>query len=98
VRAARDRRAGHSERVVAFANLKGRGKREGRRRSSVRGSMSKADMETTVEDQEALDLAADWSDISQGLRKDLGQQLHSQWIKPVQLGSFCKETGTLDLF
>ena len=60
--------------------------------------MSKADMETTVEDLEALDLAADWADISQGLRKDLGQQLHSQWIKPVQLGSFCKETGTLDLF
>lgn len=51
-----------------------------------------------IEDQEALDLAADWADISQGLRKDLGQQLHSQWIKPIQLGSFCKETGTLDLF
>ncbi|MCB2080222.1 MAG: chromosomal replication initiator protein DnaA, partial [Novosphingobium sp.] len=51
-----------------------------------------------IEDQEALDLAADWSDISQGLRKDLGQQLHSQWIKPIQLGTFCKETGTLDLF
>ncbi|MXO65096.1 chromosomal replication initiator protein DnaA [Altericroceibacterium endophyticum] len=49
-------------------------------------------------DQEALDLAADWADISQGLRKDLGHQLHSQWIKPIQLGSFCKETGTLDLF
>src|SRR6478752_2076146 len=50
------------------------------------------------EDQEALDLAADWADISQGLRKDLGQQLHSQWIRPIQVGSFCKETGTLDLF
>ena len=49
------------------------------------------------DEQEAMDLAADWSDISQGLRKDLGQQLHSQWIKPVQLGGFCKETGTLDL-
>ena len=55
-------------------------------------------MEPRIEDQEALDLAADWADISQGLRKDLGQQLHSQWIKPIQLGSFCKETGTLDLF
>jgi len=53
---------------------------------------------TSIEDQEALDLAADWSDISQGLRKDLGQQLHSQWIRPIQLGGFCKETGTLDLF
>jgi chromosomal replication initiator protein len=50
------------------------------------------------EEREALDFAADWADISQGLRKDLGQQLHSQWIKPIQLGTFCKETGTLDLF
>ena len=61
-------------------------------------SASKNGGEIAVEDQEALDLAADWSDISQGLRKDLGQQLHSQWIRPIQLGSFCKETGTLDLF
>ena len=51
-----------------------------------------------LEEQDALDLAADWSDISTGLRKDLGQQLFGQWIKPIQLGSFCKETGTLDLF
>ena len=50
------------------------------------------------EDQEAVNLAADWADISQGLRKDLGQQLHSQWIKPIQLGSFCQETGNLDLY
>ncbi|MCB2074375.1 MAG: chromosomal replication initiator protein DnaA [Novosphingobium sp.] len=50
------------------------------------------------EDREALDLAADWADISQGLRKDLGHQLHSQWIKPIQLGTICKESGTLDLF
>ncbi|MCK9543152.1 MAG: chromosomal replication initiator protein DnaA [Novosphingobium sp.] len=50
------------------------------------------------DDHEALDLAADWADISQGLRKDLGQQLFSQWIRPIQLGHFCKETGTLDLF
>jgi chromosomal replication initiator protein len=54
--------------------------------------------ENIVEDAEAVNLAADWADISQGLRKDLGQQLHSQWIKPIQLGTFCKETGTLDLF
>ena len=59
---------------------------------------SNADDDRMREEQEALDLAADWSDISQGLRKDLGQQLHSQWIKPIQLGSFCKETGTLDLY
>ena len=41
---------------------------------------------------------SDWADISQGLRKDLGHQLHSQWIKPIQLGMLCKETGTLDLY
>lgn len=51
-----------------------------------------------MEEQEALDLAADWADISRGLRKDLGNQLYSQWIKPIQLGSLCKQTGTLDLF
>lgn len=51
-----------------------------------------------MEDLEAVNLAADWADISQGLRKDLGHQLHSQWIKPIQLGGFCEDTGTLDLF
>jgi chromosomal replication initiator protein len=51
-----------------------------------------------MEDRDAVDLAADWADISQGLRKDLGQQLFSQWIRPIQVGSFCKETGTLHLF
>lgn len=50
------------------------------------------------EDQEAVNLAADWADISQGLRKDLGHQAHSQWIKPIQPGNYCKETGTLDLY
>jgi chromosomal replication initiator protein len=62
------------------------------------GMKNREGSEGMLQDQEALDLAADWADISQGLRKDLGQQLHSQWIKPIQLGSFCKETGTLDLF
>jgi chromosomal replication initiator protein len=51
-----------------------------------------------ADDSEAVGLAADWADISQGLKKDLGPQLHNQWIKPIQVGSFCKETGTLDLF
>jgi len=51
-----------------------------------------------MEDQEALDLAADWADIIQGLRKDLGHQLFTQWIKPIQLGTFCKLTGTLHLY
>src|SRR3546814_20193203 len=54
--------------------------------------------EDLMEDAEAVNLAADWADISQGLRKDLGHQLHSQWIRPIQLGSFCKDSGTLDLF
>jgi chromosomal replication initiator protein len=45
-----------------------------------------------------MNLAADWDDIIQGLRKDLGQQLYMQWFRPIQLGNFCKETGTLDLF
>ena len=51
-----------------------------------------------MEDAEAVNLAADWADISQGLRKDLGHQLHSQWIKPIQVGGINKESGTLDLF
>ena len=46
-----------------------------------------------MEDLEAVNLAADWSDISQGLRKDLGHQLHSQWIKPIQLGQLCAHAG-----
>lgn len=54
--------------------------------------------EDLMEDAEAVNLAADWADISRGLRKDLGHQLHSQWIKPIQLGGLCKETGTLDLY
>ena len=51
-----------------------------------------------MEDLEAVNLAADWSDISQGLRKDLGHQLHSQWIRPIQVGGFCEDTGALELY
>jgi chromosomal replication initiator protein len=51
-----------------------------------------------MEDLEAVNLAADWADISQGLRKDLGHQLHSQWIKPIQVGTLCEDTGTLELY
>lgn len=54
--------------------------------------------EHLMEDAEAVNLAADWADISQGLRKDLGHQLHSQWIKPIQLGAMTRDTGTLDLY
>ena len=66
-------------------------------RAVLASGRGKAGAERMIEDQDALDLAADWADISQGLRKDLGQQLHSQWIRPIQLGTFCKDTGTLDL-
>src|SRR5690606_14130180 len=62
------------------------------------GPAKSGSAEGTMEDQEAVDLAADWADISQGLRKDLGHQLHSQWIRPIQVGTFCKETGALELF
>lgn len=54
--------------------------------------------EHLMEDSEAVNLAADWADISQGLRKDLGHQLHSQWIKPIQLGVLNRDTGVLDLY
>ncbi len=50
------------------------------------------------DDSDAVNLAADWADISQGLRKDLGHQLHTQWIKPIQVGGFDPATGTLDLY
>ncbi|KEO88566.1 chromosomal replication initiator protein DnaA [Erythrobacter longus] len=63
----------------------------------ARTTRRKAD-DDLMEDAEAVNLAADWADISQGLKKDLGHQLHSQWIKPIQVGGITKETGTLDLF
>ena len=49
-----------------------------------RSGPAKSDaVEGSMEDQEALDLAADWADISQGLRKDLGHQLFAaRWPKP----------------
>ncbi|MCP9221295.1 chromosomal replication initiator protein DnaA [Erythrobacter sp. LQ02-29] len=65
---------------------------------SVRDTTARDMKGEGMEDIEAVNLAADWADISQGLRKDLGHQLHSQWIKPIQLGGFCKDTGTLDLY
>jgi chromosomal replication initiator protein len=62
-----------------------------------RAGMAKHDeMSQQMEEDEAL--AADWQDIVQGLKKDLGQQNYSQWIRPIQLGKFCRQTGTLELF
>ena len=54
--------------------------------------------EDELEDAEAAGLAADWADISQGLKKDLGQQLHTQWIKPIRLGPFNADSGMLELY
>ena len=71
-----------------------RSKAQGDQATNARRRMG----DNLTDDLEAVNLAADWADISQGLRKDLGQQLHSQWIKPIQVGNFCEETGTLDLF
>ena len=65
---------------------------------STSGPLGKRKATDEMEDLDAVNLAADWADISQGLRKDLGHQLHSQWIKPIQLGKIDAETGTLDLF
>jgi chromosomal replication initiator protein len=33
-----------------------------------------------------------------GPEKDLGPQLFNQWIRPIQLGAFNKDSGTLELF
>ena len=49
-----------------------------------RAAAKRKGQDDLMEDAEAVNLAADWADISQGLRKDLGHQLHSQWIKPTQ--------------
>jgi chromosomal replication initiator protein len=62
------------------------------------GSAARRSGGSGMEDLEAVNLAADWSDISQGLRKDLGHQIHSQWIKPIQVGSLCDDSGTLELY
>ncbi|WP_240504543.1 chromosomal replication initiator protein DnaA [Tsuneonella mangrovi] len=62
------------------------------------GSTRRKGGEGNMEDLEAVNLAADWADISQGLRKDLGHQLHSQWIKPIQVGGIDKDSGTLNLY
>lgn len=67
------------------------------RTDKARATGRQAD-EHLMEDAEAVNLAADWADISQGLRKDLGHQLHSQWIKPIQLGALICDTGSLDLY
>ncbi|MCP1471515.1 chromosomal replication initiator protein [Sphingobium sp. OAS761] len=38
-----------------------------------------------------------WAAIRVGLRRDIGARMFDQWLKPVQLGSYCSESLTLDL-
>ena len=64
---------------------------------TARGPMD-SEVNNLMAEEEREALAADWSDICVGLRKDLGQQLYGQWIRPIELGNFCRETGTLDLY
>ncbi len=45
----------------------------------------------------AADWAADWNEISEGLKKDLGAQIHTQWIRPIRPGSFEPGSGMLAL-
>ncbi|WP_373489113.1 chromosomal replication initiator protein DnaA [Blastomonas sp.] len=45
----------------------------------------------------AADWAADWSEISEGLKKDLGAQIHTQWIRPIRTGGFDAGSGMLKL-
>ncbi len=65
---------------------------------SLTGRMPDNEKANEMQEDEREALTADWSDICMGLKKDLGQQVFSQWIRPIEVGNFCKETGTLDLF
>lgn len=42
-------------------------------------------------------LDSDWQTISSGLRRDLGAQVYGQWIRSINLGTYCDLTGTLEL-
>ena len=44
------------------------------------------------------DLEPTWDVIRAGLRRDIGVRLFDQWLRPLKIGSFCVETGTLDMF
>jgi hypothetical protein len=60
--------------TIATGIRSGATRRSRRDGTSMGGTQDMIEL-TDEERQEALDLAADWADISQGLRKDLGQQL-----------------------
>ncbi len=42
-------------------------------------------------------LEAAWTLVRAGLRRDIGTRLYDQWIRTLNLGSFCPVSGTLDL-
>lgn len=42
-------------------------------------------------------LNAAWESVRIDMRKDVGARLFDQWLRPLQLGTFCETTGTLQL-
>ncbi|MDO7834428.1 chromosomal replication initiator protein DnaA [Sphingobium sp. HBC34] len=42
-------------------------------------------------------LESAWTGIRAGLRRDVGARMFDQWLKPVRLGDYCRESQTLDL-
>lgn len=63
--------------------------------NSVADRNGQADMGEHQPERDALDQA--WTEIRAGLRRALGVRLFDQWIRPLRLGSFCAQSGTLDL-
>ncbi|QGP77553.1 chromosomal replication initiator protein DnaA [Sphingobium sp. CAP-1] len=49
----------------------------------------------TVQADSGLESA--WISIRAGLRRDVGARMFDQWLKPVGLGDYCRESQTLDL-
>lgn len=42
-------------------------------------------------------IASAWAEIRAGLRHDVGVRLFDQWLKPLTLGAYCPDSGTLSL-
>ncbi len=38
-----------------------------------------------------------WESVRLDMRKDVGARLFDQWLRPLQLGTFCETTGTLQI-
>ncbi|MCW2383412.1 MULTISPECIES: chromosomal replication initiator protein DnaA [unclassified Sphingobium] len=62
--------------------------------SSVADGIGPVDIGEQPE-REALEQA--WTEIRAGLRRAVGVRLFDQWIRPLRLGSFCAQSGTLDI-